>query len=88
MTKNKYFETPLQLQMKETKDRNTTIVSVTRNNIKICPILINIEFMLFIRSLLNSMNLYYNLNLEFCNTFLWHRTQGPWRMMDPLMNEE
>ena len=46
---------------------SSQLVSVTENDVKIRPILINSEFVLFIINLLNSRYAYSNLNLEF-----WH----------------
>ena len=51
-------------------DVSSQLVSVTENDIKIRPILINSEFMLFIMNLSKSRYAYSNLNLEFLNTFL------------------
>ena len=49
---------------------SSQLLSVTKNDVKIWPILINSEFILFIMNLLNSWYAYSNLNLEFCYTSL------------------
>ena len=46
-------------------DVSSQLFSVTENYVKIRPILINSEFILFIINLLNSRYAYTNLNLEF-----------------------
>ena len=50
------------------------LLSVIKNDVKIRPILINSEFILFIMKLLNSRYAYSILNLKFWSTSLWHCT--------------
>ena len=50
------------------------LLSVIKNDVKIRPILINSEFILFIMNLFNRRYAYSNLNLEFLYTSLWRCT--------------
>ena len=68
------IETFLSLNFSDNMILSLQLLSVTENDVKIRPISINSEFILFIMNLLNSRYAYSNLNLEFWYTSLWHCT--------------
>ena len=55
-------------------DVSSQLLSVIENDVKIRPILINSEFILFIMNLFNNRYAYFHLNLEFWYTSLCHCT--------------
>ena len=68
------IETFLSLNFSDNMILSLQLLSVTENDVKIRPISINSEFILFIMNLLKSRYAYSNLNIEFWHTSLWHCT--------------
>ena len=59
------IENFLSLNFSDNMIMSLQVLSVTENDVKIWPILINYEIILFIMNLLNIRYAYSNLNIEF-----------------------